>query len=200
MLGNDEDSPLNSTLERAIGRRVRRVRAGDRHLACNDPRIGATSANILLTSPAFADGAAIPDRHAGVGLGENLSPPLEWSGVPAWTAELVLVMQDPDAPLPRPLVHLIATGIPSNRGGVGEGYLSPDVGHRFAFGCGSFGRVGYVGPRPVRGHGVHRYVFQIFALASRLRVAARADLRATKSAMSGLVLAHGKLTGTYEHQ
>jgi Raf kinase inhibitor-like YbhB/YbcL family protein len=183
-----------------MGRWVRRMRASDRHLACNDPRIGATSADILLASPAFADGAAIPDRHAGVGLGENLSPPLEWSGVPAWTAELALVVQDPDAPLPRPLVHLIATGIPGNRRGVSEGYLSPSANQKIAFGCGSFGRIGYAGPRPVRGHDPHRYVFQIFALASRLRVAASADLRATKSAMSGFVLAHGKLTGTYEHQ
>jgi phosphatidylethanolamine-binding protein (PEBP) family uncharacterized protein len=144
---------LNSTLERAIGRWLRRVRAGDHHLACNDPGIGDTPADILLTSPAFADGAAIPDRHAGVGLGENLSPPLEWSGVPAWTAELVLVMQDADAPLSRPL----------------------------------------------RGHGPRRYVFQIFALASRLRVSPRADQCATKSGMSAFVLAHGKLTGTYEY-
>lgn len=191
---------MNSILERAIGRWLRRVRAGDRHLACNDPGIGATPADILLTSPAFADGAAIPDRHAGVGLGENLSPPLEWSGVPAWTAELVLVMQDPDAPLPRPLVRLIATGIPGNCRGVPEGYLSPSAGRKFAFGRGSFGRVGYAGPRPLRGHGRRRYVFQIFALASRLRVAPRADLCATTSGMSGFVLAHGKLTGTYEYQ
>jgi phosphatidylethanolamine-binding protein (PEBP) family uncharacterized protein len=194
------DFSLNSTLVRAIGRWLRRVRAGDHHLACNDPGIGAAPADILLTSPAFVDGAAIPDRHAGVGLGENLSPPLEWSGVPAWTAELALVMQDPDALLPRPLVCLIATGIPGDCRGVSEGYLSPSASPKFAFGRGSFGRIGYAGPRPLRGHGPRRYVFEIFALASRLRVAPRADLRATKSGMSGFVLAHGKLTGTYEYQ
>jgi phosphatidylethanolamine-binding protein (PEBP) family uncharacterized protein len=68
-----------------------------------------------------------------------------------------------------------------------------------AFGCGSCGRIGYAGPRPVRGRSPRRYVFQIFALAIRLRVAAGADLRATKSAMSGFALAHGKLTGMYEN-
>jgi Raf kinase inhibitor-like YbhB/YbcL family protein len=191
---------MSSTFERAIGRWVRRMRAGDRHLACNDPQIGASSADILLSSAAFADGAAIPDRHARVDLGGNLSPPLEWTGVPPWTAELVLVMQDPDAPFPRPLVHLIATGIPGNCGAVGDGYLSPNTNQKIAFGRGSFGRVGYAGPRPLRGHGPHRYVFQIFALASRLRVAAMADLFATKSARSGFVLAHGRLSGTYERQ
>jgi len=189
---------LSSILERTIGRWVRPIRAGDRHLACNDSRIGATPAEILLTSPAFADGAAIPDRHAGLGLGENLSPPLEWSAVPSWTCEMVLIVQDPDAPLPRPLVHLIATGIPRNPGGVPDGFLSPGTGRDITFGCGSFGRIGYAGPRPVRGHGPHRYVFQIFALASRLRVAAKPNLRTTISAMSGFVLAHGRLSGTYE--
>jgi Raf kinase inhibitor-like YbhB/YbcL family protein len=176
------------------------VRAGDRHLACNDPRIGASSARILLTSPAFEEGAAIPVRHAGVGLGDNLSPPLEWCGVPAWTAELVLVVQNPDAPLPRPLVHLIARGIPGFCSGIAEGHLSLNATQNITFGRGSFGRVGYSGPRPIPGHGPHRYVFQVFALASRLRVPERAALRVTKTAMSGFVLAHGTLSGIYDHQ
>jgi phosphatidylethanolamine-binding protein (PEBP) family uncharacterized protein len=120
--------------------------------------------------------------------------------VPAWTAELVLIIQNPDAPLPRPLVHLIATGIPGNCRGVPEGYLSPRASKKMAFGRGSFGRIGYAGPRTVRGRGPRRYVFQIFALAIRLRVATGADLHATKSAMSGFALAHGTLTGTYENQ
>jgi phosphatidylethanolamine-binding protein (PEBP) family uncharacterized protein len=109
--------------------------------------------------------------------------------VPAWTAELVLIIQNPDAPLPRPLVHLIATGIPGNCRGVPEGYLSPRASKKMAFGRGSFGRIGYAGPRTVRGRG-----------PIRLRVATGADLHATKSAMSGFALAHGTLTGTYENQ
>jgi Raf kinase inhibitor-like YbhB/YbcL family protein len=183
-----------------IGRWLRWIRAKDHHLACNDPRIRTTSARILLTSPAFDDGAEIPVRHAGAGLGENLSPPLAWSGVPAWTSELVLVIQDPDAPLPRPSVHLIATGIPGDCRAVGEGHLAPSGTRNIAFGRGSFGRIGYSGPRPIRGHGPHRYVFQIFALAGRLRVAPRADLYATKTAMKELVLAYGTLSGVYDHQ
>jgi hypothetical protein len=87
MLRNNKDSSLN----RHSGVQSGAVSGGcgDRHLACYGPRIGAKSADILLTSPAFADGAAIPDRRAGVELGENISPPLEWSGAPAWTAKLV---------------------------------------------------------------------------------------------------------------
>lgn len=93
------------------------------------PLFRATSAPILRTSPAFDDGAAIPVRHAGVGLGENLSPP-----------ELVLVMQDSDALLPRPPVHLIATGIPGDCRAVGEGHLAPSAPHKIAFRRDSFGR------------------------------------------------------------
>jgi Raf kinase inhibitor-like YbhB/YbcL family protein len=181
-----------------IGRWFRWIRAGDQHLACNDPRVSAASTRIQLTSPAFDDGAAIPVRHAGAGLGDNLSPPLEWSGIPAWTSELVLVIQDPDAPLPRPSVHLIATGIPGDCRALGEGHLSPGAAQKIAFGRGSFGRIGYSGPRPIPGHGPHRYVFQIFALASRLRVPARADLCVTKTAMSGFVLAYGTLSGVFD--
>jgi Raf kinase inhibitor-like YbhB/YbcL family protein len=198
ILGLKDDRYRDDVL--MIGHWLRWIRAGDHHLACNDPRINAASARILLTSPAFDDGAAIPARHAGLGLGENLSPPLEWSGVPAWTSELVLVMQDPDAPLPRPSVHLIATRIPAECRAVGEGHLAPSATHKIAFGCGSFGRIGYSGPRPIRGHGPHRYVFQIFALAGRLRVPPLADLCVTKTAMKGFVLAYGILSGVYDHQ
>jgi Raf kinase inhibitor-like YbhB/YbcL family protein len=198
ILGLKDDRYRDDVL--MIGRWLRWIRAGDHHLACNDPRIRAASARIQFTSPAFDDGAAIPVRHAGVGLGDNLSPPLEWSGVPAWTSELVLVMQDPDAPLPRPSVHLIATGIPSHWRTVGEGHLAPSSTQDIAFSRGSFGRIGYSGPRPIRGHGPHRYVFQIFALAGRLRIPPRADLRVVKAAMRGFVLAYGILSGVYEHQ
>jgi Raf kinase inhibitor-like YbhB/YbcL family protein len=194
----DDDQSRDDLL--MIGHWLRWIRAGDHHLACNDPRIRATSAPILLTSPAFDDGAAIPARHAGAGLGENLSPPLEWSGVPPWTSELVLVMQDPDAPLPRPVVHLIATGIPGDCQALGEGLLTPGVTQNLTFGRGSFGRIGYSGPRPIPGHGPHRYVFQIFALAGRLRVPPRADLCVIKTAMKGFVLAHGTLSGVYDRR
>jgi Raf kinase inhibitor-like YbhB/YbcL family protein len=191
---------MSAAAERFLGRVFRWRRAGDRHLAWNDARLRHAPATIRLTSSAFADGAAMPARHAGEGVGDNLSPALDWAGLPEGTAELVLLVEDPDAPLARPVVHLIARGIAPDRGGVAEGALSPGNDAAIAFGRGFRGRIGYAGPRPVRGHGPHRYVFQIFALARRLSFAGEPDLHAVLAAMAGIVLARGKLTGTYERR
>jgi Raf kinase inhibitor-like YbhB/YbcL family protein len=189
---------MNSAVERFLGRMFRRVRAGDRHLVWNDARLGDAPVTLRLTSPAFAGGAAMPMRHAGIGAGDNLSPPLAWSGVPNGTAELVLIIEDPDAPLSRPVVHLIASAIAPDRPGLPEGALSPGQDASIVFGRGFAGRIGYAGPRPVRGHGPHRYIFQIFAVARRLSFAGTPDVAALSAAMAGAVLARGKLVGTYE--
>jgi phosphatidylethanolamine-binding protein (PEBP) family uncharacterized protein len=55
-----------------------------------------------------------------------------------------------------------------------------------------------MGPRPVRGHGPHRYVFQLFALSRPIAVGERPDRAEVLAAMRGAVIARGKLTGTYE--
>lgn len=116
---------MNPTLERCLGRLLRRVRAGDARLAWNAAGLRDAPAGIALTSPAFADGGAMPQLCAGEGVGDNLSPPLAWSGLPDGTKELVLIVEDPDAPLRRPAVHLIAAGIAPDRAGVPEGALTP---------------------------------------------------------------------------
>lgn len=192
---------MSETVERFLGRLFRRVHASDRDLIWNDARLGEAPTTISLASAAFADGAAMPARYAGTRAGgDNLSPPLDWSGIPNGTAELVLVMQDPDAPLPRPVVHLIARGLAPDRRGLPEGALAPGRDAAIAFGRGAFGRIGYAGPGPVRGHGPHRYVFQLFALARPLSLAGEADLATLAAAMAGTVLARGKLVGTYERK
>jgi Raf kinase inhibitor-like YbhB/YbcL family protein len=185
-------------IESAIGRLLRRVRAGDVHLAWNEPKLSDAPETISLTSAAFADNASIPARYAGVGVGDNLSPPLAWSIVPSETKELMLIMQDPDAPLPKPVVHLIVTGIPMNVSSVAEGGLTPGANPQFHFGRGSFGRIGYMGPRPVRGHGPHRYIFQIFALAETLGISEKPDFKAIMARISRPILARGRLVGTFE--
>lgn len=183
------------TVERTIGRLLRSVRAGDRHLTWNLPVPRDIPATIALGSPAFLDGAPIPQRFAGAGVGDNISPPLHWSNVPAGTQQLVLILQDPDAPLPRPVTHLVAT-VPADRDRVDEGALSFGNDRTIGFARGSFRRMGYAGPRPPQGHGPHRYVFQIYALAAKL-----ADLTDLGSANAGIAqsaLARGRLTGTFE--
>ncbi len=191
---------MNPAIERTIGRWLKSVRAGDRHLAWNDPRFADAPDTILLSSAAFDDSEIIPQRHAGEGVGENISPALSWSVIPFGTVEFVLIVQDPDAPMRRPVVHVLATGIPAERTSVPEGYLTPENGQDIRFGRGLFGRLGYAGPRPVRGHGRHRYIFQIFALSRRLRLDGTPDYAAVTKAMTGAVLARGRLIGGYERR
>lgn len=189
---------MTPAVERMIGHWLRQVRAGDRYLACNDPRLTDAPESILLTSPAFNETGTVPRLYAGGGVGENMSPPLEWSDVPLGTKELVLILQDPDVPLPRPVVHLIAIGISPDMQGVPEGYLKPEASPPFRFGRGFMGRVGYAGPRPVRGHGPHRYVFQIFAMRQHLDLPEKAGLETVIAQMADALLARGRLTGIYE--
>jgi Raf kinase inhibitor-like YbhB/YbcL family protein len=153
----------------------------------------AGPSTIDVTSPAFIDGGPIPKKHAGKGVGDNVSPALRWTGVPAEAKQLVLIMDDLDVPMPKPLIHTIAV-IESDVGGLGEGQLKPGTtGIRLIR---AFGGT-YVGPRPIPGHGPHHYRFLVFALDQEVPDAV-ADRGALLSAMAGHVLARGVLTGTYE--
>lgn len=191
---------MHPGIERTLGRWLRSVRAGDRHLAWNDPRFADAPDTILLSSAVFDDREFIPHRHARRGEGENVSPPLSWSVVPFGTKAFALIMQDPDAPLPRPATHVVAFNIPAERSSVPEGCLTPSAAPDIRFGRGLFGRIGYAGPRPVLGHGMHRYIFQVFALSRPLHLDGAPDLAAVLRAMRGAVLARGRLIGTYERR
>ena len=187
------------SIESTLGRLLRSVRAGDRRLVWNDPRLDAP-ATLRLSSPAFGDGGPVPPRSAGAGVGDNVSPALEWTGVPAGAEELAIIVQDPDAPLPRPVTHLIAYGVDPNSRGAPEGAFDAGQTGSIRLGRGSFGRVGYQGPRPVAGHGPHRYVFQMLALAKPLHFGSPPHLTMVTAAMAGIVLARGMLTGSYERR
>lgn len=175
-----------------LGKLFGSFRAGERRSPLGGRQYDAPG-SITVTSSAFADGAAIPVPHAGTGVGENLSPPLRWSGVPAESEQVALIIDDVDVPLPRPLLHTVALIEPGITA-FGTGELRPGVaGLRFVKAFGDR----YMGPRPIKGHGPHRYRFQLLALDQRVpddAVTAGAVLRA----MAGHVLARGVLTGTYE--
>ena len=176
-----------------LGQLLRGLKGHDRHLAWN--RLEAAPETLHISSSAFADGAPMPLRHAGDGLGQNVSPPLHIAGVPAGAQDLVLVLEDPDVPLPRPIVHMIARLMVTTRD-IAEGALN--AGQPIAFGRGSFGRTGYHGPRPIPGHGPHRYIFQLFAVTRPLNMKPTATLTDFIALMSGTVVARGRLTGTFE--
>src|ERR1700733_753917 len=184
-----------------VGTLLKNRRAGEEKLAWNRPSLSARE-TLTLTSDAFGDGEAIPAEYAGKRAGgRNLSPQLSWSVPPAGTAELLLVVEDADAPMPRPFVHCLALIAPQVRelppGGLTA--RNPAVGVRVL--RSGMGR-GYLGPEPIKGHGPHRYTFQLFALATAAaddRAAAeQARPRALLSAVAGPVLARGRLTGRYE--
>jgi Raf kinase inhibitor-like YbhB/YbcL family protein len=155
-----------------------------------------------LTSPAFQHAAAIPRRHTGDG--EDLSPALSWSEIPARTRELALICDDPDAPTPQPWVHWVIYQIPANvtelpEGVPGGGRLDSPVTALQGKNSWSSGRtLGYRGPAPPPKHGTHHYHFRLYALDSSLKANPSLDKVALLAAMAGHVLAEAKLIGTYE--
>jgi phosphatidylethanolamine-binding protein (PEBP) family uncharacterized protein len=130
------------SIESTLGRLLRPVRAGESRLVWNDPRLTAPR-TFILSSAAFAGGGMIPTRYSARGIGDDVSPPLEWNRVPAAAMDLALIVQDPDAPLLRPVTHLIAYGLDPIAGGVEEGAFDTGPADSIRLGRGSFGRMGY---------------------------------------------------------
>jgi Raf kinase inhibitor-like YbhB/YbcL family protein len=154
---------------------------------------------ITLTSTAFAHNQPIPRRHTGDG--EDRSPPLSWSGVPERTRELALICDDPDAPTPQPWVHWVIYKIPATATALPEGIpaaaaLTSPAGA--LQGKNTWGTIGYRGPAPPRGHGVHHYHFRLYALAAPLEAPPGLEKEALLAKMKDLVLAEGELIGTYQ--
>jgi Raf kinase inhibitor-like YbhB/YbcL family protein len=146
---------------------------------------------IGLTSPAFGPGEAIPERFTCDG--DELSPPLEWSGVPADARSLALLMEDPDAP-GGTFVHWTLFAIAPDTAGVREG--EPPAGARE--GENSFGDRGYGGPCPPEGDEPHRYVFVLYALRTAPELDAGASPEDVRDAVAGAAIARGRLVGRFE--
>ncbi|KQN39249.1 phosphatidylethanolamine-binding protein [Sphingomonas sp. Leaf407] len=180
-----------------LGALLRGVRAGASKLTIVDPALGSFD-SLDLSSLAFADGQRLPERFTADG--EGLSPPLHWRGVPAGTRRLALIVEDPDAPAPQPLVHAILWDLPPEDEQLPEGDIRPDgdgeAGHGDV-GRNSYLREGWLPPDPPTGHGEHRYAFQLFALGDGPDLDPNPGRSALVEAMAGRVLAAGLLTGTY---
>jgi Raf kinase inhibitor-like YbhB/YbcL family protein len=142
-----------------------------------------------LTSPAFAEGGAIPSRYTCDG--RDVSPPLAWSGAPDGTVSLALIVDDPDA---RGFVHWVAFGIDGAPSGTIPEGISSAAGAP-AQGRNDFGRTGYGGPCPPSGR--HRYDFTLVALDAIPALSGSPSAAQVRSAMSGHVLAETTLRGTY---
>lgn len=145
----------------------------------------------LLTSPAFTDGDAIPRRHTCDG--EDVSPPLAWSGVPAGAGALVLVVDDPDA---SGFVHWVAYDLPPDATGLAEGDSTAPGAPAQA--RNDFGRVGWGGPCPPSG--THRYRFRLIAVDGPLGLGGTPGGRAVAAAAADRAIGETTLTGTYARQ
>jgi len=181
-----------------LGIALRNRRAGHHTLVWARPDLKAPE-NFTLTSPAFNQGAPIPDRYRGRLFGANVSPALAWTPPPADTLELVLIAQDPDVPARKPATHALTLGIDPNLTGLPENALanpSPVPGIRH--GKGPLGRRGWAGPLPIKSHGPHTYAFQLFALDRATGLTDGFTLNAAIAAIAGHAVGRARLDGTYE--
>ncbi len=163
---------------------------------------GRKAMKIELKSSAFQNGERIPRKYTGDG--EDVSPPLSWSGVPEGAKELALICDDPDAPTAEPWVHWVIYGLSPELTELPEGIPAQsqiDKPVKALQGKNSWpsGRtVGYRGPAPPPGHGTHHYHFKFYALDQPLNLPPGVDKRRLLKAMQGHIIAQGELVGTYE--
>jgi len=154
---------------------------------------------ITITSKAFEPGSPIPVDHTVDG--RDRSPPLAWSGVPAGAVELALVCDDPDAPTPSPWVHWVIYDMPAGTTSLPEGVPAnkrldePPGAHH---GLNSWSEIGYRGPAPPPGHGVHHYAFTLYALDTDLDLMPGLTRDELLGTIGDHVLATGRLIGTYQ--
>jgi Raf kinase inhibitor-like YbhB/YbcL family protein len=154
---------------------------------------------IQITSPAFDEGGTIPVKYSCDG--ENISPPLEWSGVPKEAQSLALIVDDPDAPIGT-YVHWVVYNMEAGLTNLPEGVAiyAPveyqDTGAIGVEGKNGSGNEGYRGPCPPGGN-PHRYYFKLYALDTPLDLPAGATKKQLESAMQGKILAQGQLMGKY---
>jgi phosphatidylethanolamine-binding protein (PEBP) family uncharacterized protein len=187
-----------------VGEVLGAVRAGLTHTLFHAVDLRQGMGTLKLASLAFIDHAPMPQQYTADGAG--LSPPLHWSGVPVEATEVLLIVEDADSPTPQPLVHAIAHGLPggggpdNGAGALAEAALSAFGGTEplVAMGRNSLLQSVWLPPDPPPGHGVHHYVFQLFALGPGVPLPDTPGRDAFRDAVQQRGLASGCLIGTYE--
>jgi Raf kinase inhibitor-like YbhB/YbcL family protein len=180
-----------------VGHALRDRRAGLESLVFNRCGMRTGHGQIRVSSLAFADHATMPARYTADG--EGVSPPLQWSDVPASASELVLIVEDADAPTSDPLVHAIVVDLPVSDGGLAEGAItsSGHEGEHMHEGRNSYLRKGWLPPDPPPGHGDHRYAFQLYALGPGKPFKGTPGRGDVLAAVQERGIASGLLIGTY---
>ena len=154
------------------------------------------AAAFSISSPAFSEGGNIPSKFTCDAGQTNPSPALAWKDAPAGTKSFVLIMDDPDAPMPGGFTHWVLADIPASTKGLPEGFQVGSVGVSANSG---FRRPGYGGPCPPSG--AHHYHFKLSALdVDSIGVAQGASRADVEKAMAGHVLATTETVGLYQKQ
>lgn len=164
--------------------------------ACGEER--KVPMSMTLNSPAFSPNATIPARHTCDG--GDVSPALQWSGLPDGAKSLALIVDDPDAPDPAApkmtWVHWVLYNLPATAGALPEGVTPSQLPAGTREGLNDWKRTGYGGPCPPTGR--HRYFHKLYALDSVLPDLGKPDKAQLLKAMEGHVMAETELVGTYQ--
>jgi Raf kinase inhibitor-like YbhB/YbcL family protein len=159
---------------------------------------GETSMPLTISSSAFKHNETIPRRYSCEG--EDISPPLQWTGVPPGTRSLALIVDDPDAPDPKAprmtWVHWVLYNIPPSANRLEEAVATLPGGT--AQGTNDWNRTGYGGPCPPIGR--HRYLFKLYALDTELPDLQQPDKAGLEQAMQGRIVGEAVLIGSYEKE
>jgi len=153
-----------------------------------------------LKSNAFTNGGEIPTKYTCEG--EDIAPDLQWQGVPENAKNLVLIVDDPDAPDPdapkMTWVHWVLYNMPPDTTELPEGTSSQDLPSGTGEGLNDWKRTGYGGPCPPIGR--HRYFHKLYALDAVLKTMNTPTKAQVEEAMKGHVIAKAELMGTYKKQ
>ena len=150
---------------------------------------------LSVSSPVFQEGHRIPAKYTC--QGQDISPQLAWSGSPAGTQSLALIMDDPDAP-GGVFTHWVLFNIPPDSHELPEAvHVQARLSSGALQGNNDFGKIGYGGPCPPPGR-AHRYQFILYAIDQTLDLKAGASKEQVLNAMQGHIIAQGQLTGTYQ--
>lgn len=153
--------------------------------------------HFTITSPSFSNHGLIPARHTCDG--QDISPALQWTGLPENTKSLALIVDDPDAPDPAApkmtWVHWVLYNIPPTTSGLPENIAAEGLPSGILQGTNDWKRTGYGGPCPPIG--VHRYFHKLYALDTLLPDLREPTKAALEKAMQGHVIAQTELIGRY---
>lgn len=183
-------------LPASLGRALHGRRAGLEKIVLNRLLALDSVPSFEVRSSAFGNEEAIPAVYTADGRG--LSPPLSWRGIPPGIESMVLIVEDPDAPSPEPLVHAIVVDIAATVSGLDEGAISHHEGKPLHIGRNSYLKRAWLPPDPPPGHGTHRYVFQLFALGAGATFSEAPGRKELIDKLIDRAIAAGQLVGTYK--